>query len=64
MYVYDYNEILTTSTENRSEKVMKQAVTKLTEDLKIRGINPGLHFMDTESSTYLKMTITFMNIKY
>ena len=38
--------------------------TELTEYLKIRRINPGFHFIDNEASTYLKMTITTMGIKY
>ena len=38
--------------------------TALTEDLKIRRINPGFHFMDNEASTDLMMTMTSMNIKY
>ena len=31
-------------------------------DLKISRFNPGLHFMDNESSTELKMAITSMDI--
>ena len=41
-----------------------RAFTSFTEDIKICEINPGLHFMDNETSTNLKMTITAMNIKY
>ena len=33
---------------------MLQAFTELTEDLKICGINPVLHFMDNEASAALK----------
>ena len=43
---------------------MIQAFTDLTEDLKIRGINPGFHFMDIEAYTALKMPMTPMKIKY
>ena len=43
---------------------MIRAFTELSEDLKIRGINPGFHFMDNEAYTYLKMTMTAMNIQY
>ena len=43
---------------------MIQAFTELTEDLKIRGIKPGFHFMDKESPKGLKMTVPTMNIKY
>ena len=40
------------------------AFTELTKYLKIRGINLGLHFMDNEVSTDLKMKMTTMDIKY
>ena len=40
------------------------AFKELTEDLKIRGINPGFHFMDNEASTVFKMSITTININY
>ena len=64
MYVYDYNAIINTSMNNRSDKDIIRAYTSLTKVLKIRGINPGLHFMDNEASTALKLTMTNMNIKY
>ena len=64
MYVYDCNSIRATATKNRSDKEMIIAFTSLNEDLKIRGIHPDLHFMENESSTDLKMTMTTMNIKY
>ena len=43
---------------------MIQAFIKLTEDLKIYGINPRLNFMDNEASADLKTTMSIMNIKY
>ena len=43
---------------------MIRAFTELSEDLKIRGINPGFHFMDNEAYIYLKMKMTTMDIKY
>ena len=64
MYVYDCNATLTTAMKNRSDKEMIQAFTELTEDLKIRRINQGFHFMDNEISTDLKMTTTNMYTKY
>ena len=64
MYVYDWNAILTTSMKNRSDKEMIRSFTELTEDFKRRGINPSFHIMDNEAYTSLKMTMTFMNIKY
>ena len=64
MYVYDCNDILNTSTKNRSDKEMIQAFTELTEDLKTREINPGFYLMDNEASTALKTKMTTMNIKY
>ena len=64
MYVYDCNFILTKSMKNRSDKEMIRYFTSLTEDLKIRGIHPGFHFMDNEASTALKLRMTTMNIKY
>ena len=48
MFVYDCSAILTTYIKNRSDKETIQSFTYLTEDLKRRGINPGLHFMDNE----------------
>ena len=45
IYVYEYNSILTTATNNISDKEMIRSFTSLTEDLKIQGINPGLYFM-------------------
>ena len=64
MYVYDCNAILTTATKNISDKEMIRSFASLTEELKIRGINPGFHFMDNEASTALKMTMTSIDIKY
>ena len=64
MYVYDFNSILTTEINNSSEKETIRDFKSLTEELKIRGINPGFHFMDNQESTALKMTMTTMNIKY
>ena len=64
MYVYYCNYILTTSMKNISDKDTIRAFTSLTEDLKIQGINPGFHFMYNKSSTTLKMTMNYMNIKY
>ena len=64
MHVYDFNAILTTSTKNINDKEMIPEFKYLTEDLKIRGINPGLHFMYNESSAALNMTMTSMKIKY
>ena len=64
MYMYDCNIILNTAMNIRSDKEIKLSFTSFTEDLKIRGINPGFHFMDNEASTALKMTMTSMNIKY
>ena len=64
MYVYEFNAILTTSMKNKSDKEMIRYFTSLTEDLKVRGINPGFHLMDNEASTTLKTTMTSMNIKY
>ena len=63
MYVYDCNSILTTATKNKINKEMIRAFTPLTEYLRIRGIHPGFHFMENESSTALNMTMTTMNIK-
>ena len=40
MYVYDYNAILMTAMKNISDKEIIQALKKLTEDVKIHGINP------------------------
>ena len=64
MYVYGCNVILTVAMKNRSDKEMKQALTELTTDLKIHGINPGFHFMDNEASTALKREIKNMDTKY
>ena len=36
---------------------MIQDFAELTEDLKIRGINPVLHFMENEEPTAFKMAI-------
>ena len=46
MYVYECNAILTTAMKNRSDKEIIRVFASLTEDFKIRGINPGFHFMD------------------
>ena len=43
---------------------MIQDFIDLTKYLKIRGINPGFHFIDNEAYTDLNMTTTTMNIKY
>ena len=53
-----------TEMKNRSDKEMIWDFIELTTDLKIRGINPGFHFMDNEASTAFKMSITTMDIKY
>ena len=63
MYVYDFNAILTTTMNNRSDKEMIRAFISLTEDLKIRGIHPGFHLIDNKVSTALKLTMATMNIK-
>ena len=63
-YGYDCNAILTKATKNRSDKNMIRYLTSLNEDLKSRGINPGLHFMDNEASTDLNITMTTMSINY
>ena len=49
---------------NRSEKERIRAFTELTEDLNIRGIKPGFHFMDNDASAILKITMTTVDIKY
>ena len=54
MYFYDCDTILTIATKNRIDKDMIRAFTSLTEDLRIRGIHPGFHFMDNEASSSLK----------
>ena len=64
MYVYYCNNILMTEMNNKSDKEMIRAFIELTENLKIRGINPGFHFMDNESSTDFKMKMSTMEIKY
>ena len=64
MYVYDCNAILTKAMNNRSYKDMIRPSAYLNEDLKIRGIHPGFHFMENKASTSLKLTMTTMNIKY
>ena len=63
MYVYDCNAILTIAVNNRGENEMIRAFTLLTDYLRIRGINPGFHFMDNEASTTLNTKMTSMNIK-
>ena len=42
---------------------MIQAFIELTTDLKICGINSGLHLMDNRVSTALEMAMTTMDIK-
>ena len=42
---------------------MIRAFTYLNEDLKSRGIHPGLHFMENEASTALNLKMTTMNSK-
>ena len=64
MYVYDCNAIIITEIKNRSNKETIRAFTSLTEYIKRRGINPGLHLMDNEASTALNMKMTSMKIKY
>ena len=64
MYVYGCNTILTTAKKNKSYKEMIRYFTYLTEDLKIRLINPGFHLMYKEASTAINLTMTIMNIKY
>ena len=64
MYVHDCNSILTTAIENRSDKDMIRAFTSLTEYLKIRGIQPGFHFMENKASTDLNMAMSTKNTKY
>ena len=54
IYVYDCNAIITTATKHRSYNEMIRDFTELTEDLKNRGIKPGLHFKENEASTALK----------
>ena len=62
MYVYCCNVILATAINNRSNKEMIRYFSELTTDLKSCKINPGLHFMDNEAPTALKMTMTIMDI--
>ena len=38
--------------------------TELIKYLKLRGINPGFHFMDNEAFTPLKMKMTSITINY
>ena len=64
MYVYDCYAIRNTSMKNTNYKEIIRVFTSLTEDLKTRGIHPGLHVMDNKSSTALKLTTTTMKIKY
>ena len=64
MYVNDCNDILTTAMKNRINKEMIRDFKSLTEDLKSRGIYPGFHFMDNETSTALNLTMITMNTKY
>ena len=46
MYVYDCIGIMKNPTKNRSDKEMIRAFKELRINLKICGINPGLHIMD------------------
>ena len=64
IYVYDCNAIITTEMKNKRDNEMVRDFTSLTEDIKIRGIHPGFHFMDNKAYTALKLTMTTMNIKY
>ena len=64
MCVYDCNSMMTTAMKNRSNQEMIRPFTELTKDLKIRGINPGFHFIGNEASTALKIATTTMNINY
>ena len=64
MYVYDFNDILTTAMNNISDKEMIWAFTELTKELKSCRINQGFHFMDNEAYTALTITMTSINIKY
>ena len=50
--------------KNRSDKEMIRAFTELTENVKICVTNLGLHLVDNEASTALKMKISDINIKY
>ena len=50
--------------KNRSDKEMIRAFTELTEDVKICVTNLGLHFVDNEASTALKMIMTNIKMKY
>ena len=43
---------------------MIRAFAELIKDLTSRGISPGVHFMENEASTALKMEMTTMDIKY
>ena len=43
---------------------MIRAFTEFTTDLKICGINPGLHFMYNKAPTALEIEMTNMDIKY
>ena len=45
MYLYGCKVILTTEMNNRSDKDTIRDFMELTTDLKIRGLNPGLHMM-------------------
>ena len=64
MYVYDCNDILTTSIKSKSDNKMIQDLKKCTTEFKIRGINLVCHFMENEASTALKLEMTTMEIKY
>ena len=64
MYVYDCNEILKTAMKKRGEKETIRYFTELTTYLKIRRINPVLHFMDNKASSALKMAMTTVDINY
>ena len=64
IYIYDCNAIPTTSMKNISYKEIIIDFTELTEDLKSRRINPGIHFMDNDASIALNMTMPTVNIEY
>ena len=64
MYVYFCNGILTTEMKKIGDKEMIRYSIEFITDLKIREINPGLHFMYNEASTALIMTMTTMDINY
>ena len=62
IYVYDLKTILKTPMNNRSDKEMICDFTKLTTDLKSRGINPVFHIMDNKSYIASNNTMTTKDI--